>query len=116
MTQRRHRIATLLRDRLAEILRVRVSDPRLESVSVIEVQPAPDGSFARVFYRSRGERAEVEEALMHAKPFIRRCLAEGLELRRVPELDFRYDPAEEAGARMDEILEDLSKAGADESQ
>ena len=116
MSHRRDRIATLLRDRLAEILRERVSDPRLQGLSIVEVKASADGSFARVFYRSRRERGEVEAALERGKPFIRRCLADGLKLRRVPELDFRYDPAEESGARMDEILEDLSKAGADESQ
>ena len=115
LSHRRSRVAALLRERLADVIRERVSDPRLEGLSIIEVKPAPDGSFARVFYRSRRDRAEVEAALASAKPFLRRCLSEGLEMRRVPELDFRYDPAEDSGARMDEILDDLSKAGENES-
>ena len=116
MSHRRSRVAALLRERLAQVLRERVSDPRLEGISIIEVRSAPDGSFARVFYRSGRERSDVEAALASAKPFIRRCLSEGLEMRRVPELDFRYDPAEASGERMGEILDELRKAGKDESQ
>ena len=109
MSHARARTAADLRDRIARILAERVSDPRLAAISVIEVDPSPDGSFARVFYRSLDKDADLDEALQRAKPFIRRCLGEGLRMRRVPELDFRYDPAEEHGARVDAILEELSE-------
>jgi ribosome-binding factor A len=113
VNHRRARLSHALERRLAEILEHRVSDPRLSTVSVIEVRAAPDASFARVFYRSRGDRDEVEIALEKAKPYIRKRLAEGLSLRRVPELDFRYDPSEESGARVDEILRELNVKAKD---
>ena len=86
MNHRRERVGREFRQRLANILERRVSDPRLRRVTVIEVRSAPDASFARVFYRTLGDREEAAQALDKAKPFIRRCLAEGLRLRRVPEL------------------------------
>jgi len=43
-----------------------------------------------------------------AGPFIRQKLAEGLRLRRVPELEFRFDESEERAARVDEILDEIS--------
>ena len=87
MSHRRQRIGHDLAHRLARILTEKVSDPRLEMLSIVEVQSAPDGSFARVFYRTLGDRDrdEVARALESAKPFIRRCLGENLRLRRVPE-------------------------------
>ncbi len=112
MTHRRERVGHELTQRIARILGERVSDPRLRSVTIVEVSASPDASFARVFYRTLGEREEVALALERAKPFIRRCLAQGLRLRRVPELDFRYDPSADHGARVDAILKEL-REGAD---
>jgi len=108
MTRTTQRVARELRDRLAEILEARVSDPRLEGLSVVEVRPSPDLSFARVFYRTWQDPEEADAAIQHAKPFIRRCLGDGLSLRRVPELDFRLDPSAEAGARVEEVLKEIA--------
>lgn len=102
------RVARELRDKLALILEERVSDPRLRGVSIVEVRPSPDLSYARVFYRTFGDPDDAERALRKAKPFLRRCLAENLRLRRVPELDLRLDPTVESAQRMEHILEELA--------
>ena len=109
MTRTTERVARDLRDRLADVLETRVSDPRLEGVSIVEVRPSPDLSFARVFYRTWGDPAEAEAALRKAKPFLRRCLGEGLSLRRVPELDLRLDASQEAAARVEDVLKELAR-------
>ena len=114
MRHRPERIANELAQRLATILGERVSDPRLRRVTIVEVRAAADASFARVFYRTLDDREELAQVLERAKPFIRRCLAEGLRLRRVPELDFRYDPAADQGARVDAILKELREGGEEE--
>ncbi len=111
---RRERVSHELTQRIARILEERVSDPRLRSVTIVEVSASPDASFARVFYRTLGEREEAGQALERAKPFIRRCLAQGLRLRRVPELDFRYDPSADSGARVDAILKELREGAEKE--
>ena len=109
MTRTTERVGRDLRDRLATILETRVSDPRLSGVSILEVRPSPDLSFARVFYRTWGDPAEAEAALQKAKPFLRRCLGEGLTLRRVPELDLRLDPTAESAARVEGVLNALAE-------
>jgi len=108
-TRTTQRVARELRDRLAEILETLVSDPRLEGVSIVEVRPSPDLSFARVFYRTWGDPAETDAALQKAKPFIRRCLGEGLSLRRVPEIDLRLDASAETAARIDGVLKQIAE-------
>ena len=113
MSHRKGRLASDLAQRIARILATRVSDPRLEGVTVVNVDAAPDGSFARVFYRTFGDQEAAAEALAKAKPYIRRRLGEGLRLRRVPELDFRYDPSQAQGARVDEILRELAENGGE---
>jgi len=112
MNHRRARIAGDIRARLAEIINEKVRDPRLSGVSILEVRPAPDMSYARVFFRTLGERAAAEEGLAKAAPFLRRCLADALDLRRVPELDFRFDESPERAARVEGILAEVAAHAA----
>ncbi|HTO53317.1 MAG TPA: 30S ribosome-binding factor RbfA [Myxococcota bacterium] len=103
------RLGQEIHGRLATILRERTQDPRLELVSITEVKVAPDASFARVFYRTLGDRAEAESALEKAKPYLRRCLAAELTVRRVPELDFRSDDSLDRAERLDTVLRELER-------
>lgn len=120
MSHRRARAAHEIRSRIAEIIERDVSDPRLQALSVVEVKPSPDLSFARVYYRVYDHIEEVGRALQKAKPFIRRRLAEALTLRRVPELDFRLDTSEERAERIEDILrsvkprDEISSSGGGE--
>jgi len=106
------RLAHEIRERIATILRERVSDPRLETFSVNEVRVAPDGSFARIFWGTLGQTASAAEAIEKAKPFIRRCLAAELRVRRVPELDFRLDETLARAQRVEDVLRELEQARA----
>ncbi len=109
MSRRRERVAQELRARIAEVLGRHVRDPRLQLLTVTDVEVSADLSFARVYYRPLEDPEAVERALVKAKPFIRRRLAEGLHLRRVPEIDFRLDPTRERAQRVEEILRDLEE-------
>jgi ribosome-binding factor A len=106
-SHRKERVASDLRAQIAEIIALRVEDPRLRSLTIVEVRPSPDFTFARVFYRTLEEPREVEKALEHAKPFIRRCLAEVCGLRRVPELDLRLDTSLERAAQVERLLGEI---------
>jgi ribosome-binding factor A len=112
-SHRRQRVAHELQARLAEILSLRVGDPRLDGVIVSAVETTPDFSLARVFVRGFGDREAGLEALERAAPFIRRCLGQGLRLRRVPELDFRLDESLERAERVEEILRELEAERVD---
>lgn len=117
MSHRKGRVSHDLRARLADILAKRISDPRLELVTLSAVEPTPDFSLARVFYWAHGDTEEVQQALEKAAPFIRRCLGESLRLRRVPQLEFRPDRSLERAERVDEILREEGRdrsAAADE--
>ncbi len=109
MSHRRARVARELRSRLAEVLTRRVRDPRLELVTVTDLEVSPDFSLARVYYRALEKSETIQVAFDKAKPFIRRELAVGLELRRVPELVFIPDPTPERAARVEAILDELEE-------
>lgn len=109
MSHRRKRIEHVLRERIADVIGRRVRDPRLELLTITDVEVSPDLSYARVFYRAGDDTEAAERALVKARPFIRRELAGRLELRRVPELDFRVDRSVERGARVEAILDELAQ-------
>ena len=113
MKYTRQRVAHDMRARLAEIFAQRVSDPRLHGLSVTVVRPSADLGFARVFWSTLGDRDAAAQALEQAKPFVRRCLASGLRLRRVPELAFVHDDTLERAGRIDQILSELEPAPED---
>ena len=108
MSFRRARVAQELRDRLAEIVSRELADPRLALTTIVDVELSPDLSFARAYFRAAGDPEAAAAALEHAKPFVRRRLAQRVRLRRVPELDFRLDASLEQGARVEKILSELA--------
>jgi ribosome-binding factor A len=109
MKHTQERLGNEIHARLANIVRERTGDPRLELVSITEVKVAPDASFARVFYRALGDRDETAAALEKAKPYLRRRLAGELRVRRVPELDFRPDDSIDRAEHLDSVLRDLER-------
>ena len=110
------RLAHEIRERIATILRQRVGDPRLGDVSVNEVRVAPDGSYARIYWATLGPPAAAAEAIEKAKPYIRRCLAAELRIRRVPELDFRLDETLARAQRVEGVLRELELARAEKQK
>ena len=110
------RLAHEIKERIATILRQRVGDPRLEQVTINEVRVAPDGSYARVYFATLGPVAAATEAIEKAKPYLRRCLAAELRVRRVPELDFRLDETLARAQRVEEVLRELESERAEKKK
>lgn len=96
---------------VADLIEREVQDPRVGFTTVTGVRVARDLSTARVFV-TVGVDQSVEETLAGLKAaagFLRRRLAEQLQLRNVPELHFRYDESVERGFRMDAIFRRLAE-------
>ena len=109
MNHRQARVAQEIRARLTTVLTHRIRDPRLDLVTITGVEVSADFSFARVYYRAHRDPSDAQRALQKAKPFIRRQLAKGLPLRRVPELDFRLDETADRAAHLEEVLQELKE-------
>jgi ribosome-binding factor A len=76
---------------------------------------SPDLQLARVFYTMMGDesaRRDTAAALERATPFLRRHIGGRLRLRRVPELDFRFDESVAHQDRIEQILRDLREEEA----
>lgn len=112
------RLAALVQQELADILRREVKDPRVQSLLVTSVRLADDLRHARVYVRVPGEaeaREQTLRAVRHAARFVRRALGNRLNLHHVPELEFREDEALERGMRVYDLLQSLSGEQPDRS-
>jgi ribosome-binding factor A len=103
----RERLGEALREEIETILEGELGDPRIGLVNVSEVHLAPDSRSARVLVVVEGDEETAEATmagLLAATGYIRRELAEGLHLRRPPELIFVQDRSQQYEARIDELL------------
>ncbi len=113
---RSRRVGEEIRRIVSEALRRDFQDPRLEFVSVTEVEVSGDLSQARIFFSSlKGKEAAVgaEHALHASCGRLRRTLARQLKLRVVPELRFEYDDSLDRGARISALLAGEASPGDD---
>ena len=106
---RQGRVNEAARQTLSDIL-MTVKDPRVSSsfVTITSVNVSRDMKFAKVYFSTLGGTPkEVKTGLYSAQGYIRRELAERLNLRITPELNFEYDDSAEKGARIEAVLKDL---------
>ena len=102
------RLADQIQRELAEAIRGELKDPRIELVTVTDVEVSGDGQHAQVFFTTlRGEEAiqPAVEGLHSATGLLRSRLAKALRTRTVPELHFVYDESIERGARLSRLIE-----------
>jgi len=110
------RVGEQIREELSEILsRGEVHDPGIGFITLTRVQVTADLQLARVFYTSLGDekaRKETARALDRANGFFRRQIGSRLRLRRVPELEFRFDQSIANQDRIEQILHEIHEQDA----
>jgi ribosome-binding factor A len=110
------RVGDQIRQELSEMLsRGTVHDPGIGFITLTRVQVTADLQLARVYYTTMGDpnaRKDTAKALKRATPFFRRHVGERLQLRRVPELEFRFDESVAHQDRIEQILRDLHEEEA----
>lgn len=108
--KRATRVADQIRMEVADILMRKTKDPRLQSVTVTDVELTSDLRLARVYVttmREGAEEAVVMAGLEKASGFIRGELGRRLSLRYNPELVFRKDVSGPRGDRILMLLDSL---------
>ena len=100
---RQARVEELIRQEVCEILRGKVSDPRVGFVSLTGVEVSPDLENASIYVSILGDEKKKNDALhglYSATSFIRGELGHRLELRIVPKVRFFRDDSLERGSRV----------------
>ena len=104
-------VARVISDALRE-----VKDPRVRDalITVTSCDVSGDLKYAKVYFSAYGvghdEIKEIKKGLYSAAGFLRRALAETINLRITPELSFEYDDAMERGANIAELLKKTAAA------
>ncbi len=108
---RLQRIGDRIRQDLSEMLvKGEIRDPRISGISITDVKVDRELAYADVFLSALegSERAkEALEGFASASGFIRRSLAESMELRVFPRLRFHWDPTPERADRIEKLIASL---------
>lgn len=102
---------------LSKIIQQEVKDPRVGMVTINDVKVSSDLSYADVYFTCMAfgpqeaqeaqeqVRKEQGQILTKAAGFMRTKLAQGLNLRVIPQLRFHYDAVIDSGTKVSALIE-----------
>lgn len=113
---RMRKVNSVIREVLADEIE-RLTDPRLEMVSVTAVDTSPDLRTAVVFISTLNleHGPDAVEALTRAGSRLQSALGRQVRIKYTPHLTFVLDSAVVHGERIDALLRDLAVGAGDES-
>ncbi len=106
------RLASLIQRELANIVNEEVKHSQVGYVNLTEVKVTKDLSYANIFYTILSDDQEViskaQQLLEKNTSKIRKRLAEKIRnIRKIPELIFKYDEALAYGNHIDQLLKTI---------
>ncbi len=110
--KRSDRVGDMIRQVIGEMLLRELNDPRLESVTLTDVEVSDDLKKATVFFSAMGSQAQQEASLhglQSAAGYIRKRLGRELRLRFVPDLLFKVDRSFDYGNRIDRLIQTIKE-------
>jgi len=109
------RLGDQIRSEISELLAREVHDPGVGFITLTRVSLTADLQIARIYYTTMATdaaRKDTARALTRVTPFLRRQIAGRLRLRRVPELEFRFDQSVEQHERIERIIHEIHEEEA----
>lgn len=107
---RMQKIAEAIRQEASIIIHDKLKDPRLGFVTVTRVEVTADLRLAKIYFSVLGnpeDYKKTKEALDSGLGFIRRLVAQRLNLRVAPEIMFFEDHSSEYSVRIQEVLDEI---------
>lgn len=101
------RIADVIQQELAGLIRNELKDPRIGFVSIVKVDVSGDIRHAKVYVSVMGDESAQKEtlkALQSASGFLRNEVGRALQIRYTPELHFALDESIAHGSRIAQLL------------
>ncbi|MBE6139104.1 MAG: 30S ribosome-binding factor RbfA [Firmicutes bacterium] len=109
MTIKNERINSNLQKEISYIIANEVKNPNIKFVTITACDVTSDLSYAKVYFTTLGNINETLKGLKSAKGYIRRTLADRIELRHIPELEFIYDESIEYGKKIEEKIKEINE-------
>ncbi len=106
------RLASLIQRELASIVNLSVKDKSFGYINLTEVKLTKDMSFATIYYTILSDDPKIIEkahlSIDESKILIRMELAKKIKnIKKIPDLVFKYDEALAYGNNIDKILKTL---------
>ncbi len=112
-SNRMNKINEELKKEISQIISYNLKDPNLKGglITVTKVNTTPDLRIARVFVSMINikNKKQALAILKKSSGYIRTEVARNINLRITPEIIFEFDESIEYGAKIDEILKDITK-------
>ena len=104
------RIGELLRGALVLLIERQLNDPRVEGITVTDVEVTADTHYATVFWSMIGDvkaRERAQQGLTSASGWLSREIGLRLKTKNTPKLIFKYDPSLERGDHMQRLIDQI---------
>lgn len=105
------RVAQLILREVNDILLNIIRDPRVEGITITDVELTGDLQEAKIFYSTLETddqtKKETQEGLNKATGLVRKELGSRLTTYHTPEIEFRRDESVEYGNRIDQLLNEI---------
>lgn len=109
---RMNKVDEVIKKEVGTIISTELKNPHLTGlISVTKVKTTPDFRYSKVYVSMIGEKSRKQNLsiLKQSSGYIRSMLAKKVNFRITPELVFEFDESLEYGAKIDEILKDITK-------
>ena len=118
---RSDRVAQAVSRGLATLIQFEVKDERVKRLSVVEVNVTRDLRHATVFVfgsqTSTDEEINISmRSLDKAKSFLKRRLAQTMDMRRCPDLHFKYDYSIVKGQELSALIDSVVDSDSSEEE
>lgn len=109
MSLKTERIASNLIKEISYILANKIKDQDIRFVTITACKVTTDLSFAKVYFTvfDTEKKDSTLKALKNASGYIRKELAERIDIRHIPELQFVFDESIEYGHKIEHIIEQI---------
>ncbi len=103
------RLNKLIMQEVSMILETEIKDQDIKFVTITAVKTTSDLSYSKIYVTILNDeyRKETMKALNNASGFIRKLLADRIEVRHIPKLEFIYDESIEYGKNIEAKIKEI---------
>ncbi|MDD5236918.1 MAG: 30S ribosome-binding factor RbfA [Candidatus Omnitrophica bacterium] len=109
---RAERVSQMLKEEVSNIMHNDLKDPRIGFITVTRVELTDDLRYAKIYFSILGtdiEQENTKKAVNNSLGFIRRLVAERMNLRFVPEIVFKQDRSAQYSFEIEEALNKIKE-------
>lgn len=109
MSLKIERLNKLIMQEVSMILETEIKDQDIKFVTVTAVKTTSDLSYSKIYVTILNDerRKETMKALNNASGFVRKILADRIEVRHIPKIEFVYDESIEYGKNIEAKIKEI---------